>query len=332
MFIIIPLAIVAGGWLFLSNKPTQEHPTPTPIESSNSIDSTSTKSNVVQDYSTESDSTPTTQTDNLPEVTDLQNQPAAENNTYYDTEASTIGIEVLSDTDFNTLQSRLRNEPELLQALLTEFRFNTDPERAKRIAALVGDLNNPEIINAAKELVYSGNPESQRIGLDLLSRLQPRNNEARDIAIELLSSESNPALLVSTLNVLATPNRAATDQQRVQLIDNLNLLSTHYDPLVRSHSIDLLGRWNPGGASNTILAAGLADQDPTVRARSATAFIGKSNVDESAIFGLLAVAENSNEVKTTRQAALYALKKMQLPPSVQVRYDQAVITVRRTRQ
>lgn len=335
LLVIIPLTIVVGGWFFL-NKPvsTIDSPTSAPQEVSNQSEASISESSGIQDYSIDTGSASSTQHDNTSVVSELENlQPTKENNpTFFDNEASTIGLEVLSDAQFNELQSRLRNEPDLLQALLTEFRFNTDPERAKRIAALLGDLNSTAIINAAKEMVYSGNPASQHIGLDLLSRLQPRNNEARDIAIELLSSETNHELLVSTMNVLATPVPAASDQQRVQLVDNLNLLSSHPDPVVRSHSMTLLGRWNPGGASKTILAAGLTDQDPAVRATSTAAFIGKNNVDASAIYGLLAVAENSNEVKTTRQSALYALQKMQLPPDVQARYEQAVITVRRTRQ
>lgn len=336
LFVIIPLALVASGWFFLSKPASETDSTSASLRdlTKESGDHVS-KSGGVQDYSIDTTQAADIQPENTTVVIEVQDQRQPElhsNLTNFDSDASTIGIEAISDNEFNLLQSRLRNDPDLLRALLTEFRFNVDPERAKRIAALLGDLNNPEIVDAAKEMIYSGNPESQHIGLDLLSRLQPRNNEARDIAIELLSSETNPELLVSTMNVLGTPVRTASEQQRALLIDNLNLLSSHRNPTVRSHSMALLGRWSPNDHGKTILTAGLTDQDPTVRARSTSAFIGKSNVGESAIYGLLAVAENSEEVKTTRQSALYALQKMQLPADAQVRYEQAVITVRRTRQ
>lgn len=329
VLVILPLAILAGGWFLFQPEKRSGVPTAVTPEKLTQDTSRVTASDI---KSSQTDHTlAETQATIESTAVSTQTEPAFADNTSYDNEASTIAVTALSDQQFNNIQNRLRNEPEFLASLLTEFRYNTDHERGKRLAALLGDLNHPDIVQAAAELAYSGAPDSQRIGLDLLSRLQPHNSQARDIAIELLGSETSADLLVSTMNALATPTRNASNQQRVQLIDTLNLLTDHHNPQVRSHSISLLGRWNPG-ASTTILTQGLNDQDAAVRARSAAAFIGKNNADINAIYGLLAVAENTQEIKTTRQSALYALQKMQLTSDAKVRYEQAIITVRRTRQ
>lgn len=342
---IIPLAILAGGWFALHTSetgllaPTVSIPESDPdyaTAPSSSDLNTDNHSLSVQSQATalSNDALSSVQTIH-PHASTAPNY----NNTSFSTidshkpnsDVSNIGHTVLTDDQFRSLQSRLHNDPVFMQDLINEFRYNSDPQRGKRIAALLGDTNHQNIVQAAAEMAYSGDPASQHIGLDLLSRLQPVNSQARDIAIELLTNETNPELLVSTMNALATPTNSANNQQRVQLIDNLHLLSNHPDPRVRSHSISLLGRWNTGGAA-TIQTQGLTDQDATVRARSVSAFIGKNDADERVIQSLLRVAENNNEVKTTRQSALYALQKMQLSTTARARYEQAVLTVRRTRQ
>ena len=133
--------------------------------------------------------------------------------------------------------------------LLEEFRYNTDPARAKQLAALLGPYNDPAIVQTASELAYSGDHQSQLAGLDLLARVQPRNDEARDVAIDLLGSGNDPTLLVATMNVLAVPARTATASQRQLLNDNLANLAKHYDPKVRGQSLSLLGRWDKNSAT-----------------------------------------------------------------------------------
>ena len=245
-------------------------------------------------------------------------------------DAASVALEPLSDEEINELRRLLRTDPALRLQLAEEFRYNTNPERAKQLAALLGLYNDPEIVQIAIELAYSGDPESQRAGLDLLSRLQPHNDAARDAAINLLSSESDSTMLVATMNVLATPSRTATPEQQQLLADNLDNLSNHQDPKIRAHSIALMGRWDKNSdVSKAALTRGLTDTDPNVRSRATYAINNVQAPDENMINGLLAIAENATEKQTTRYAALDALSKMPLSGTAQRRYNAAKIYVSR---
>lgn len=245
-------------------------------------------------------------------------------------EASSVAVEPLSDAEFLRLEQQLKNDEPLRLSLLEEFRYTTDPVRARQLAALLGPYDDPEILQVASELAYSGDPESINAGLDLLSRIQPRNSDARDIAIDLLNSGGNTKMLVASMNVLATPSRNASDSQLQSLNDNLNNLSNHYDATVRAQSLSLLGRWDQNSAvARDAFSRGLTDPDPSVRSSATFALNNINNPDDAMISGLLSIAENTNENRSTRYAALRALEKMQLSGTLMRRFAEARISANR---
>ncbi len=331
LLLVLPLALVAGGWLFLQRDSQPLNTAPTPL----SAEPTQSDSSVLEERLNNEPASPSTTavTTNLQPAESLKNDLQADHLQANDTTAVdpyNVGLEPLSDQEYAALQSQLHSDSGLLLSLLEEFRYNTNPKRALQLAALLGEHNRPEVIDVAAELAYSGDPASQKIGLDLLSRLQPNNDRARDIAIDLLGSENNPELLVSTMNVLATPARKASATQRDTLLANITLLSSHNDYNVRSHSVALIGRWNKDTGKDTLVSA-LSDSHPQVRARAASALRGVSNPDYSVINGLLTIAENTTEEKTTRQSALYSLKEMPLSSADQQRFNLAQTNVRQRR-
>jgi len=128
-------------------------------------------------------------------------------------------------------------------------------------------------------------------------------------------------LLVATMNVLATPARTANADQRQLLNDNLGNLSNHYDPKVRAQSLSLMGRWDKNSpVARESLSRGLTDSDPAVRSGAAYAIKNIRNPDTAMISGLLTIAENTDEKKSTRYAALNALEKMPLSGTPMRRY------------
>jgi len=228
---MLPLAILAGGWFFIHSKKADS---PIPSLSQDSVpaeDSTLTKSDPL--LPTEETDVATAIVNDIPTTTEAPAPVEPEHQTDSAVDVTTLAVDQrLTDEEFERLEALIRNDKGLRLELLEEFRYNSDPERAKQLAALLGPYNDPEIVQTASELVHSGDPNSKKAGLGLLSRIQPRSNEARDIAIDLLSAESDPDFLVSTMNVLATPARSANESQRQLLTDNLSNLSSHYDPSV----------------------------------------------------------------------------------------------------
>lgn len=245
-------------------------------------------------------------------------------------DATSVAVEPLSDAEFIRLEQQIKDDRRLRLQLLEEFRYNTDPARAQQLAALLGPYNDPAIVKTASELAYSGDMQSQIAGLDLLSRVQPRNDEARDVAIDLLSSGNDPQLLIATMNVLATPAKSATATQRQLLNDNLASLANHYDPVVRAQSLALMGRWDKNSSTaREALTRGLTDTDPDVRSSAAFAIKAIKNPDNNIIDGLLFIAEKTDEEKSARYAALTALEKMQLTGNYLRRYTLAKRNVNR---
>jgi len=333
VLLIIPLAILAGGWYFLQNQNSNSRN----LDSTATAPAEATSPSATSPFAETTDNPVTTEKDDASIIVDaiptdpapsdsdtnnaneLSNQSATGSDTNVATinspgvDAASVAIEPLTDEEFERLEQQIRADRQLRLQLLEEFRYNTDPARAKQLAALLGPYNDPAIVQTASELAYSGDLQSQIAGLDLLARVQPRNDEARNVAIDLLSSGNDPTLLVATMNVLATPARTATPDQRQLLNDNLGNLANHYDPKVRGQSLALIGRWDKNSdVARESLSRGLTDSDPAVRSRAAFAINNIRNPDDSMIAGLLALAENTDDKKSARYAALSALEKMQL--------------------
>lgn len=330
---LLLLAILAGGWYWmqsnnssvsdtnstLSDQPassTVEALTPAVTETAvattadNPLAAKSDATQIVDAIAANSSNSANTGAESAT-VNGLESSPQTSTTNAVD--ATTVAIEPLSDAQFIRLEQQIKTDPALRAQLLDEYRYNTDPERAQQLAALLGPYDDPAIVQTASELVYSGDPQSRIAGLDLLSRVQPRNDEARNVAIELLSSESEPEFLIATMNVLATPSQTANNSQRQRLNDNLGNLSSHYDANVRAQSLSLLGRWDKN--SNTArdaLTRGLNDPEPSVRSSAAFSINNIDAPDENMITGLLNIAEDTSENRSTRYAALRALEKMQL--------------------
>ncbi len=339
LLLLLPLAILVGGWYFVqsknNNSPNQKTTAGAPATTApvalspvtdapdNPVATEKDDASIIVDAITNGPvNDPATSNENESSgqsATSTDNYESINNTSRVD--AASVAVNPLSDEEFLQLEQQIKTDRKLRLQLLEEFRYNTDPARAKQLAALLGPYNDPAIVQTASELAYSGDYQSQIAGLDLLARVQPRNDEARNVAIDLLSSGNDPTLLVATMNVLAIPAGTATASQRQLLNDNLANLANHYDPIVRGQSLSLLGRWDKNSAiARESLSSGLTDSDPAVRSRAAFAIKNISNPNADMISGLLSIAENTDNKKSARYAALSALDNMQLTGTSLRRY------------
>jgi len=243
-----------------------------------------------------------------PKVTQLTEPPGNER---FPVDVSALGHQPFTDAEFITLANRIRSDPELLQQLVDEFRQESEPGRRAALARLLGEVGGPAVTLTASELIYSGDDESRRIGLQLLQQIQPGNAEARDIASTLLATEVEPVLLVDTLTTLAKPGEV-DDNSRQILADQVAFLAEHQDENVRSISLNILSRWDNDGRYTQIIQDGLSDEAERVRESAAYALVGQDDADQNLIASLLAVAVDRNEEKSVRGGAVLALKGMSL--------------------
>ncbi|MCB1756516.1 MAG: hypothetical protein KDJ38_13420 [Gammaproteobacteria bacterium] len=242
-----------------------------------------------------------------------------------------IGNQPINDDDFKRLTQLLKDKPIVLQQLALEFRANTDPEKTKRLAQLLGQFDDPLVTDVGVELVLSGHTESTKSGLALLGWQQPHNPRARQAVADLLSVETDPGLLVAGLNAMANPARTDEAEQR-DLLDRFSRLAGNPDPLVRSHSMAVISSWARDTNVNHILLQGLDDSDAKVRETATFAVLKSRHLSDDLKFNLLAKIEDAEETKRTREAALYALQRFDLSEDEQRRYNegrQAVNSLRR---
>ncbi|MBX2879481.1 MAG: HEAT repeat domain-containing protein [Granulosicoccus sp.] len=227
-------------------------------------------------------------------------------------DVTTLGrAPIQSEDELQALLARLRSDPALLSQLIDELRQETDPERLKLLAQIVGEVGGEQVALVASELIFSGDETSRALGLDLLQKIQPGNPEAREIVSGMLTTEVEPAVLVDTLTTLAVPGDV-DDQSRAYLADQVAWLSDHQDASVRSVSLDILSRWTRDDQYTHVLLGGLDDQSDIVRRSAAYALAEHEDKNPQVIDRLILSATDHSETERVRRAALLALSRMPL--------------------
>ena len=243
-------------------------------------------------------------------------------------QAYELGVTDLSDEQILDFTLRLKSDAAFLQAVADEFRAESDPERLKRLSLLLGEAQDPSLTPVASDMVYSGNRESQLAGLDLLRRLQPFDPSARDVVMNILTTEADPEVMVGTLNVLALPGQA-TDAEKQTIVDHVLPLTTNYSAAVRQRSISMISKWSDDDTAMDVLVAGLNDVDESVRKTAAYSTLGLKNPSPEIIEALFSVLEDQNELPRARKGARQSLQGKTLSESNKLRLQTADAQMRK---
>lgn len=275
-------------------------------------------------------------TQNIADLTDEQSSGASDSvdNTnsqlssgYPPLAAYDIGNAPVQDQELVDLVRRLNNDPALLADLITELRAETDPVRLKRLIYILGSTANPAVLPAAEEMIYSGIPGARDTGLDLLSRLAPNNPAAFELAGNLLASETEPDVLVATMNVMAQP-AGVSRELRESLVTQVTPLSTHESAKVRSLSVSMVSRLTNNPEVAPVFFNALHDTEPAVRRSGVFAFLNYPYHSAEASQKLLDMAEDASEDKEIRRGAIHVLNSHSPDELTQERLRQAGVQMR----
>jgi len=239
-----------------------------------------------------------------------------------------IGNEPVSDEELINLVNRLNNDPALMAELISELRAETNPERLKRLVYILGATANSAVLPVATELIYSGVPSSRDAGLTLLSRLAPNNPEALSIASNLLVSETEPDVLIATMNVMAQPANASPEL-RESLVTQITPLSNHEVTNVRSISVSILSRLTDDPSASPVFYNALLDAEAHVRRAAAYAYANFPYHTSEASQKLLDMAEDPYEDAEVRGGAIFALKNNSPDELTLSRLEEASLAMRR---
>jgi HEAT repeat protein len=169
-------------------------------------------------------------------------------------------------------------DPANLRVLIQQYFNERDPESRKKLKALLSTIDKPEVIDLAKQLIASGDPERRQDGVELIERQTVNSPEARSLIEQTLSSESSPAVLLRALAALKPVTVDSTEEQ--QVITQLLNLSQNPDAGVRRQSILSLGLWSHHGEAIERLTQASTDPVPEVR-QAATFALAKINARSS---------------------------------------------------
>jgi len=217
----------------------------------------------------------------------------------------------LSEAQLGELVARLKDDPELLQRLIDEFRQELDPARKRQLALVLGEVGGEEVTLLASELIFSGDSAARTLGMDLLQQVQPGNEQAREIVSGMLATEVEPDVLIDAMTALSSPGEV-DDDSRAYLSDQLALLTTHEDDGVRSISLNILSRWSEDGRYTDAILAGLDDDSEYVRSSAAYALVDHEESTPTVIDRLFITARDAREQESVRRAAILALRSMPL--------------------
>lgn len=224
---------------------------------------------------------------------------------------SQIGSEPLDDGEFNALVAYLKNDSELFAQFLTQYRETTDPDRSKRLAQVLDEFDDSTITTLAEELVFSGDVGSQVAGLDLLSGQQANNPQAREVVSQVLELETNPVVISSALNAMATPGEV-TSEERTKLLNQFVMHSSNDDAAVRGRSLALMKRWGGDTNMNEHYIVGLQDSDDKVRIGALLSLASSKHPGDDTFQALVSVVEDLSMDMQSRKTAMRALDKYDL--------------------
>lgn len=243
-----------------------------------------------------------------------------------------IGNEPITDETLAELVNRLNNDPALMAELINSLRGETDPERLKRLVYILGATGNSAVLPAAEDLIYSGVISSRDAGLDLLSRIASTNPEAYAVASNLLISETEPKVLIATMNVMAQPGDA-TPELTASLVTQITPLTTHESAAVRGFSVTTLARLSNDPSMASVFNNALYDDEPGVRSSGVYALASFPYHSAEASQKLLDMVEDESETSAVRRGAMLALSNNSPDELTKSRIDAAELKMRqRARQ
>lgn len=223
-----------------------------------------------------------------------------------------LGIDRWTSTaEFDEIIAQIDANPELLGAVLEQFRQTTDAGQLTRLTQLLGRFDSARVADVASEIAVSGDTPNRLAALDLLRQVHASNPEAREVILDIIDTDIDTQVLSSALNAIASPTVVSTDH-RQRILSGAADLSSHQDAIVRARSFSVLADWTDTDQLTPRILEGLNDPDPRVRQSVTYSLVDYNYTDGAVKRELIRVADNSAESVRTRRGALQALSRISL--------------------
>jgi hypothetical protein len=210
----------------------------------------------------------------------------------------------------DALRRLVQGDPAARRKLLARYESAQTPQQRALLKTILSTVQTPDVMFFANRLAGSSNPLERKMGFEMLHSLAPDAPETRALVRRTLATDQSPEVLAQALATLQSG--AADPEEAAQMVTQLNSLSQHADPAVRSASIHQLGQWDKSGESEERLSQALADSAPEVRQAAIFAIAQAGVRTPAAKAALLALVNNPLESRDVRGSAMQVLERFAL--------------------
>jgi hypothetical protein len=215
-----------------------------------------------------------------------------------------------ADEDLGRQVARASADPVYLQRLLARYRGESEPDRKGAVLAILQGVANQDVQRFALQLASSPDPSTRRDGLALLSAYSVEETPVRELLLQQMRQEQDPALLKSLVELLAPAPLASEDV--APMLGQLERLRQHADPGVRAAAVLQSAQWDKSAGVEDILQRALLDPEPQVREAAIAGVTSSATRSDRIKDALLEIANNPHSGREQQAAAVFALQNFEL--------------------
>lgn len=208
------------------------------------------------------------------------------------------------------LRKLAQTDPVALRSLLNRYSASQTQQERELLKSVLSTIQTPDVVAFSNRLAASSNAAERKFGFDMLQSVAPDSPETRSLVQRTLQTEQSPEVLVQALAALQSA--AAEPEEGAMMVAQLQILTQHADPAVRSLAIQKLGQWDKQGEGAERLLQALSDRAPEVRQAAIFAISQAAVRSDGAKVTLIAMVNNPQESGDVRGSALQALERFSL--------------------
>ncbi len=210
------------------------------------------------------------------------------------------------------LLNTVKQDTQALEYLISAVKRHSRNALIKaQLIQVLSDVPTPEVEQFAKQLVATNDRENQIMGLNLLGDLGISNIDNLNLASSiLLESQDDPKILLSALHALPKVN--LPEQENIQIVNILSLLTDNRDDAVRSASLLKIPQWAKTEQQLEPVIQSLYSDVADDKISAAMALEQSSVVGERLKNSLLEKMSDNNELWEVRSMSANALSRFSL--------------------
>ncbi len=250
-----------------------------------------------------------------------QTGPATESAPAIQSAAPYALIKSTATTEEQKLLELAQSGPAALSRLIQRYGTENNLHAKDMLKSVLSSVQKPEVFALSAQLATSTDAARRREGFELLQHASTEPAGVRNMVKQALAHEQSPEVLVQAL--VALKSAVVEPAESGAIVSQLDGLTQHADPTVRSQSVLQLAQWDKSGSAVARVSQALADPALEVRTAAVSALAQSGMRSDQVKAALLSMINNANENRDLKDSALQALERFALSREEYAHYVQA---------